>query len=197
METKNGFCYVYPEGYSKEDFNSRISGAQLMERWRMSLPEIRALFLSAFREESALDKIESQETGLSNRFARAFLGRQINLNHFQPTRTADMQDCFYLLYEVEKIEKDRPEIINTPLTKKEAYELGKLRKEQNKVDMYLQAAVDIGLWCNDVQESITRKMLVDKIQGKYPEITKKVINKHFWQAVPKELRHPGDHIKQS
>ena len=173
-----------------------ISGTRLMERWGLDLVEIRQILLQQYEEKHYYDWVFPDDNE-QVKPQIGLAGTNIVEAFSIPVNEDDFKKICYKLADIEKFEHEHPEIINTPLTKKEACELGRLRKEQNKVDMYLQAAVDIGLWCNDVQEPVTRKMLVDKIQDKYPEITKKAINKHFWQAVPKDLRHPGDHIKQS
>ncbi len=93
-----------PKGFIEEDFKNRISGTGLMERWEVSLPEIQALSLQAYKE--IIDKPSKSNDRMMNLFPEI-----LRIKPFRPTEATDMQSCFYRLEDIERFEKEYPEMI--------------------------------------------------------------------------------------
>lgn len=190
----------YPAGYTEEDFKAgrRISGVQLMEQTGLSLPEIQARGIQAFKE--IVDKPKpplhgSKEGRFFGKLLAGLTMRRIIL--FFPESIDDMPNCFYLLRGVEEMEESNSdEAEQTPLTKSEKQELGRLRKEKEKWDESISASVSIGIWLTELKYKITHKELEAQILKAFPDIPKSTINKKIWEAIPEDYKNTGGAKKQ-
>lgn len=99
----------YPKGFTEENFKRRMSGTQLMEKCGLSLPEIQALPLQAYKE--TVRKTEIEPSSLQSRNMEAKLLRALSrviremrqIKPFLPESIDDMPNCFYRLEDIEKL----------------------------------------------------------------------------------------------
>jgi len=81
------------------------------------------------------------------------------------------------------------------LTGKEKRALGQLRREKEKWDSSINAAVQIGIYCKEQD----RIFLRDEIKDKVYDIDKKLPHTTFekiWKALPAQYRHQGGKPKK-
>jgi DNA-binding cell septation regulator SpoVG len=175
---------VCPEGFTEEDFRNRISGNQLMKRWNLSLVEIQTFPLQAYRENRLRDKLLYDEnTVFRGENLNRIMGKlipldTINIQPFRPTSTKEMQDCFYILEDVKKLEKDRPELIKTQLTKYETmgndFPRHPCDKPKEEDPLFVAMVTRKALMNKDIKNPHNhgaRNLLKDWIQTNYPKIS--------------------------
>jgi hypothetical protein len=89
--------FTYPNNYNQADFKNRISGTELMRRWNLSLSNIQTIQIQAFIEKRLVREGVWEQ----------ILPQTINIKTFRPVTLNEMNDCFYLLKDVEKIENEK------------------------------------------------------------------------------------------
>jgi hypothetical protein len=86
--------------------------------------------------------------------------------------------------------------VQTPLTKHESQELGRLRIEKEKWNDSIKASIELGLWLGGINYKITHFDLKEKILSKFPDIPAITINDIIWKAIPPEYKNTGGAKKQ-
>lgn len=122
-------------------------------------------------------------------------------------------DCAFKLDEIEYFESKHKDLLTTKKTimdikknkeeprskifPKEARELGQLRKEKNKWDKSIEAAIEATIFCKDQKTPVTRKQLWDVLKkkelGNIPDTTFEKI----WKFIPEALRNSGGRPKKA
>ncbi len=116
------------------------------------------------------------------------------------------KDYIYLKSEVEELEIRKPWLSKDTiesdddnqqsLNAKERREFGQLKREKEKWDASIKAAVEIGIFCQEQNKKMTRKEIWDKVYKADPNIHNTTIEK-IWKAIPKQYRTTGGRPKKS
>jgi len=116
------------------------------------------------------------------------------------------KDYIYLKSEVEELEIRKPWLSKgtiesdddnqQSLDGKERKKFGQLKREKEKWDASIKAAVTIGIFCQKQKKKMTRKEIWDKIYKADPNIHNTTIEK-IWKAIPKQYRTTGGRPKKS
>jgi len=108
-----------------------ISGPSFIKRWGVDYVEMKQLYkkfnnyLTAYYD-SELEKNQNKDW-------------QSTLRIVTPYNEKEFKMAIFKISEIEKLEREHPEIINTPLTKRESQELGLLKKNnQNGMILWQQ-----------------------------------------------------------
>ena len=82
------------------------------------------------------------------------------------------------------------------LTKSEAQEFGRLKKEKIKWNESIKASVMIGLWLKEIDFLVTHTDIENKIWSEFPNIPKSTIKNMIWKAIPNKFQNQGGAQKQ-
>lgn len=168
-----------------EDYPS-WSGERVLKRWQASPTELASYIYRGlpayYMKEGKLRQVDPKEL---NRF---------DMDH--------MTDLLFIPSEIESFEKKDEQLrqrmtgeANAALKGEEAQELGRLRNEKDKWDASIVAALHIGLYCAQLDHSITRAELADEVYKVDPKIPDTTIEK-IWKAIPIDLRKAAGRPKK-
>lgn len=103
----------------------------------------------------------------------------------------NITNAFFFKKDIEEFGSNHPELIKGSLTKTEAQELGRLRREKKKHEDTLKVIGELVCWQVSQKYKLTRKILKTFMQDKFPEHEGKTFNERLWKAVPKEIKNSG------
>ena len=186
-----------------------INGKRLMERWDINLDELyQAIFflhLPVYNSNyERQEGVEFKEYDVNGDIGRIYGNNLYELNQLTLApqwpyiwgESVDevLRSLHFYMKDVNEFEKKHSKIIQIEkdtLTPKEAQELGRLRREKSKWDDSIEAALQIGLFCNELSkqdEKITRDMLSQKLFDlKFKDLPNTTIEK-IWKAIPEKFR---------
>ncbi len=176
-----------------------ISGKELMERWDIDLVrlwQIRDNALQAYwisREDPCAPPawaVETDELDLTV-IGGIKINKFVTLCPANPPDDQRFMECVFLFEDIEKFEKDHPETIDQPLTKKEAQELGLLRREKAKSDLAMKAVGAVVQWQLGQKYKLTLRTLKTFMGNHFDVIAGKTWNKRIWDVLPKEIKNSG------
>jgi len=103
------------------------------------------------------------------------------------------QPYMYKMDDIEKFENDNPHLFesgNHGLDAKEKRELGQLRREKEKWDTSLNAAVQIGIFCHEQNREVTRDKVWSKAYEIDDSLPETAIEK-IWKSIPGNYKSKG------
>jgi hypothetical protein len=116
---------------------------------------------------------------------------RMDADDLKDTAPYRMSEALFKPSDVEAFEHENEWLFNdsskSSLSPEEARELGRLRREKDKWDSSVEAAVTMALFCRDLGHPITKAQLQDeiyKIDSDLPMSTIEMI----WKALPEDLK---------
>ena len=112
---------------------------------------------------------------------------------YEVSGDSDEQPYMYKMDDIEKYENDNPHLFESGshgLNAKEKRELGRLRREKEKWDALLNAAVHIGIFCHEQENVLTR----DIVWARAYEIDDSLPNtaiERIWKSIPGNYKSKG------
>jgi hypothetical protein len=156
------------------------SGQRLLERWGIPPTELASFIyqgLPAYKIKMDKGEIVKMEPAEIHGF---------DYNH--------MTDLLFMPTEIEEFEKVNdlpikyePEANNIEMMAKENRELGQLRREKNKWDNSIAAAVQVGVYCANLGRALMRREVVDFVNNIDNAIPLSAIEQ-MWKALPIKYR---------
>ncbi len=156
-----------------------MSGGSLMKRWNIDVFELFeciAQGLPAYRRE--YNELKDFDTGPGGDYV-------VELT--VPTLLFHPSDVQHFEKENEWLLERAAGREDMALSAEEKRELGRLRREKAKWDKSIEAAVQIGRLCANIDHEITRAELADRIYEIDDRIPNTTIDK-IWKSIPEEHR---------
>ena len=169
-----------------------IDGRELMERWGMgstALIQYCDGYIQAYHKERVGPPSSWQKK--THIEGSVKINADVILVPVALPHELSITGCLFLIDEINQFEKDHPEIINQPLSKLDAQELGRLRREMSIVPSTMEAIGAVVLWQMSQEYKLTQPGLKKFMQTNFPKIEGKTMNKRIWVALPKGIKNSG------
>ena len=180
-------------------FFEYMTAKQVMERWNLKPFELYQVV------KNGLDCYLGVGGGLG--YQKSSIATMLDFNdpdvahdHMVKEINERLPTFFFKVSGVEAFENEHPELIQDDSVKgKDAQELGRLRKYEEKWDAAIEAAVEAGLWVAELwaknKTKITKPKLIERLE-KY-DLPDTVIAEKIWKAIPDKYRSKGGRPKKS